>query len=503
MHVVSREEMQAIDHYTIEFIGLQSAVLMENAGREIFRKLFPLLSKEDRIGVVVGKGSNGGDGFVLARYLIEQSFQTEVWVVPDKTDIMGDTTQQMAIFLRSGGGVRFVQDDWALFSEAMGDSTVIIDALLGTGIQGEPRQPYLDVIRHINRSNAKIVAIDLPSGVPANGGRFDHDAVRANHTFTLQCPKLGMYTQPAARHFGDDHILDIGIPTMAFKKLDIKRRLWTKEDVLKTLPRRDPFSHKGTFGKGLLIAGSEDMPGAAVLSAKAALRSGIGLLTVSAPEEIRAVIAAHVVEATYASREGMTLDKFDGIALGPGLGRNGAGAKLTREILMHDGAPLLIDADGLFHVKEHLSLIKGRKHPVILTPHPGEMAKLADLTIEEVENDRFDLAKTFAEEHHVTLVLKGKYTLISTPDGRQVVNETGNPALAKGGTGDVLTGMIFAFMLQSDDLLAAVSNAVALHGAVAEHLTLQGHSMLDVLASDVIDGIPMVLHNLIAIRQAK
>ncbi|TCP23821.1 NAD(P)H-hydrate epimerase [Scopulibacillus darangshiensis] len=495
MHIVSREEMQAIDHYAIETIGLQGAILMENAGRAIFQKLLPLLKKEDRIGVIIGKGNNGGDGFVIARCLMEKSFQTDVWVVPAKKELTGDAQSHMGIYFRAGGTVRFIQDEHNTFLKKVNEYTVVIDALLGTGVHGEPRSPYLGVIQSVNQSQAMVAAVDLPSGVPANGGQFTHEAVQADHTYTLQCPKLAMYTKPAAAYFGTSHIVDIGIPNIAFREQEVLRRLWTREDVLTSLPKREAFSHKGAHGKGLLIAGSTEMPGAAALAAKGALRSGIGLLTISTPEEIWTAVSTHAVEATYVSRDDIQFDHYDGIALGPGLGREKSTAHLVKKALSHDDIPLLIDADGLFHLKSYIKLLKKRQAPVVITPHPGEMARLTGLTIKEIENNRFQTAKAFAVNHGIYVVLKGKYTVISTPDGNQFVNDTGNAALAKGGTGDVLTGMIFAFMFQHQSLLSAICNAVHLHGMVAEHLTLHSHSKLDVLASDVTQAIPVVLHN--------
>lgn len=495
VHIVSREEMQTIDQYAIENIGLTGLVLMENAGRAFLEHLKPFLAEGERIGVVIGKGNNGGDGFVTARQLLDQPYETDVWVVVNKEDITGDAAFHMDVYLRSGGSIKYVHEQPEVFKEKVKEYTMIIDALLGTGFRGTPKKRYQEAIHTINKADAKVIAVDLPSGVPANGGHFEHEAIKADYTFTLQCPKMGMYTQPGAIHFGQTKIIDIGIPQAAVNQANITKQLWTKKDFISTLPKRTPFSHKGSFGKGLLIAGSENMPGACALSAKAALTSGIGLLSLYVPKSIKPIIASHVPEAMYVSGEDIDWNAYDGMAIGPGIGRTGPAEAQLRDILAKTDKPLLIDADGLYHLKHYLPMLKNKQSPVILTPHPGEMAGLTGLSIKEIENSRFEIAHQFAKEYNVYLVLKGKYTIVASPEGEQAVNPTGNPALAKGGTGDVLSGMILAFMLQHKNLFPAICNAVYLHGAVSDQLILKGHSQMDVLASDIINGIPMVLHD--------
>ncbi|MTT33144.1 NAD(P)H-hydrate dehydratase [Terrilactibacillus sp. BCM23-1] len=496
MHIVSQEEMQALDRYTMDVIGLEGKVLMENAGQGIFRCLISKLKAQDQIAVIIGKGNNGGDGFVVARYLQNHNFATDVWLVEDQHLIKGDAAYHMNVFLNSGGKINGIISDSHHFKEHLSNYTVIVDAILGTGIKGCPRKAYLDVIHLINQAKARVVSIDLPSGVLANGEPFSHEAVYAKETLTLQYPKLCMYTQPAATFFGETDVIQIGIPKKAISHQGLKRRVWTKEDVKHTLPVRDPFSHKGTHGKGLLIAGSQDMPGAAILSATSALRSGIGLLWLSIADKAKQTVCSRLPEVLFESRESTDFSKYKGIAIGPGLGRSEDGEALLAQVLGEKDIPLVIDADGLYHLTNHLSTLKTHQAPVVLTPHPGEMATLTGKSIKEVENDRFGISETFAKEHGVYLVLKGRNTIITSPSGEQVVNVSGNPALAKGGSGDVLTGIIFAFLLQHENPLNAISNAVYVHGAAADQLVKTNHSLLDVLASDLSLTIPTVLHDL-------
>lgn len=497
MHVVSRKEMQAIDRYTMEQIGLGGPLLMENAGQAVFAELAPELKKGEKVIVIIGKGNNGGDGFVVARQLLDsRAVHEETWLLPDPEKVTGDAAYHMNAYLAAGGTVRRVTEDAEAFAASVGQADLIIDALLGTGIHGTPYPDYLQVIGLINRSGARVVSVDLPSGVSADGEPFAHECVNADLTLTVGCPKLAQFVRPAARHFGEVRTVRIGIPESAFKNLDIKRKVWQEEDIVRTLPRRDPFSHKGSHGKGLLIAGSPQMSGAAFFAAKAALRSGIGLLKVSVPDQVRPVIAALLPETMYMQRQALDFQGLSGLAVGPGLGREPEQAVLVRRVLEYGEIPCIIDADGIYHLKGMLELLRERRVPAVLSPHPGEMAHLLDLSVKDVEENRFNMARAFAEKYHVYLVLKGKNTIITAPDGEQAVNTTGNAALAKGGSGDVLTGIIFAFLLQHRRMMDAICNAVYLHGAVADDLVRTGHSMLDVLASDLIERIPPVLHRL-------
>lgn len=497
MHIVSREEMYAVDQYTIEKIGISGNMLMENAGNAIFHHLTNHLKKSDRIGVMIGKGNNGGDGFVISRYLYQSGYDIDVWLVPNKEDITGDAKNHLDIFMNSGGQLQSYQDG---FFEKCSGYTVIIDALLGIGVKGSLRHPYGEIIHVMNQSKAKIISVDIPSGVPADGGAFVHEVVKADQTLTLHRPKLGQFTFPAANFFGETKVLDIGIPHRVDEDLEINRELWTKRAVVESLPQREINAHKGSHGKALLVAGSQSMPGAASLSALSALQSGIGLLTLATKKSIQPIIASRVPEVMFYLMDDHNdkinaVNNYDAIALGPGLGRNTYSKGLLEQLLSIN-LPLIIDADGLYYLNDFLPLLRNRKHPTILTPHPGEMAHLSRCSISDVENQRFKVSFDFATANHVYLVLKGPYTIVTTPDGKQYVNTTGNPSLAKGGSGDVLTGMILAFLLQHQTAQEAISNAVFVHGKVADDLIKANHSMLDIRASDIIDGISMVMHSL-------
>ncbi len=495
MQIVSREEMQTIDRTTVESMGLPGVVLMENAGRAVFQSLLPELKKGGRMVIVIGKGNNGGDGFAAARYLLETSYPFSVWLITEREAIKGDAEIHMKAFLAAGGEIQQISSSEA-FKESLESADLIVDALLGTGLTGELRPSYIQTVKDINRASGKVISIDMPSGVNSDQAAVDNEAIKADITLTLHCPKISQFLYPASSYFGETRVLSIGIPGEVMKRLPLNRKLLSREDVIKALPHRDPHSHKGTYGNGLLVAGSEWMPGAAAMSGLAALRSGLGRLTVSVPERMVDVLSNHIVEATYTPRHAIAWNDFDGAAIGPGLGREKSAEQLVAEALRQEDLPLVLDADGLYHLKGLLPLLKNRKAPVILTPHPGEMARLTGYSIEEVEKHRFQIAETFAREHHVYLVLKGQSTIFSNPEGETVVHTSGNPALAKGGSGDVLTGIIFAFLFQHHSVEDAVNNAIYLHGTTAEYLIQVQHSMLDVLATDIINAIPSTLHDL-------
>lgn len=504
MHIVTGEEMYAIDRCTIEEVGLDGHLLMENAGQAVTRELCQRLQDSDRIAVLIGKGNNGGDGFVIARMLLEKGYDVEAWLIPPCEKVKDDARRHMEIFERAGHEVLMYRGNEALLSQRLCHYAVIIDALLGIGVKGTPRTPYGEVISEVNRSPAFVAAVDIPSGVPADGGEIDI-GVQADETLTLQCPKIGLFTPGHAQYYGKWKTVDIGIPEKAVNSSAGSRILWKKEEVSASFPERSASSHKGSHGKGLLVAGCRCMTGAPVLAARAALRGGTGLLTVALPDVIHPIVAGSVIEATYLlcpSNDGFFSGElplhaeFDGVAAGPGIGREKGGFEIVKQLLTQTDCPLVLDADALYHLQSLKSLLKQRKAATVITPHPGEMARLLDCSVEEVQQNRFQCSRDFAVMHGVYLVLKGPYTIVATPGGEQYINQTGNAALAKGGTGDVLTGLILAFIMQHDSFQAAISNAVYVHGKTADVLVRENHSPVDVLATDVIQAFPKVLRSL-------
>lgn len=509
MHIVAANEMYVIDRWTMEQAGLPGVALMENAGQAAAKRIMELVRRDDRITLLIGTGNNGGDGFVIARVLKSHGYEVEAWLIPPVEKIKGDAFVHMQVYLNAGYDLFHWEKEGghALFAR-LERTDVTIDAMFGIGFKGAVRAPFHEIIEKVNECRGLKIAIDLPSGLEADEAVPAGVVFKADITITLHLPKRSAFLYPAAEWYGKLEVTDIGIPPLAQAQLTgPARKIWTKQAVFATFPKRLPSSHKSSHGRGLLIGGSRGMTGAPVLAARAALRSGAGLLTTAVPDCVHQTIASQLAEAMYSpwpSVDGafsgeaipMDLSHFDAIAVGPGMGRSEGARQIVASLLQHTSVPLIIDADGLFHLASLKEELKARSAPVILTPHTGEMARLTGLPAAEVDRRRFDVARQFALETGCHLVLKGPYTIVTAPTGEQLVNTTGNASLAKGGSGDVLTGMILAMVMQHQQVSEALANAVFVHGKAADHLIETGHSLSSVLATDVIEALPAVLRDI-------
>ncbi|WP_336883530.1 NAD(P)H-hydrate dehydratase [Priestia koreensis] len=503
--IVTAKEMYDIDQYTIRNVGISGESLMESAGLVIAQRLKAEIPLNEKVAVLVGKGNNGGDGLVIGRLLQGYGYQVDVWMISSSQDLKGDAKGALLHYENAGYVIRSYQDEKDLFHALLPRYDHVIDALLGIGIKGGPRTPYKEIIDQLNHLHSMVYSIDLPSGIEADGGEIEA-AVKANKTFTIQAPKTGAYIFPSANYYGQVETVDIGIPLISIEKSSRYKREWEEGDVVRTFPRRTRSSHKGSYGRGGVVGGSATMIGAPILSSGAALRTGVGLLTIYVPESIRSVVASHITEGMYRGLQeengyflgDISFDdvKLGAIAVGPGMGRTEGGTRIVRSVLQQDST-VIVDADGLTHLKKCWDLLQHRKAPTIITPHPGEMSMLMDMTVDEVEHNRFEVSRELATKHNVYVVLKGPFTIVTTPTGEQFVNTTGNPGLAKGGTGDTLTGMILGFVLQHESVQEALSNAVYMHGKVADLLLEKGHSMVDIVATDLIKHLPKALSQLL------
>ncbi|MGI8316511.1 NAD(P)H-hydrate dehydratase [Halobacillus mangrovi] len=496
MDIVTAQEMYEWDRAALDAAGIEGKMLMESAGRAVADDMVHHIRKQDKVIVLIGSGNNGGDGFVIARTLLNRGYDIEAWqVVPDEK-ITGDARVHKDIFVASGFSVNLYSSLEEL-QLSFQNADIIIDAMVGIGVKGRLRTPIAEIVEAANGHSVFRMAVDLPSGVPADEGIVDFDAFHADYTTVIAAPKMSAFLQHSRPYYGDYCIVEIGLP---IRKLPpVNRGLWRKEDVRRTLPVRGENSHKGSHGKGVMVGGSLLMPGSIAMAGRAALRSGVGLLTIATVERAISSISPYLQEATFVGMEeeecaltGQATDQlsgYDGIAVGMGMGRKRGAKRLLEVIVQEVEAPMLIDADGLYHLKEILDVVRERKSPTVLTPHPGEFAHLTGLSIQDVLQSPFSYSREFAAKYGVYLVLKGPSTIITSPDGEQRVDVSGNAGLAKGGSGDVLSGVLFAMMLQSDSLLDALSNGCVIHGCTAESLTEEKHSKRDLLASDVIEGL--------------
>jgi ADP-dependent NAD(P)H-hydrate dehydratase / NAD(P)H-hydrate epimerase len=504
MRVLNSSQMREADRRTIEEIGIPSIVLMENAGRQVVAAIeasFEDLA-ERHVAVLCGRGNNGGDGFVVARTLLHRGIDVSVFVLGVVAEIRGDARINLEILGRLGLTVVEIADGqtWELHFSEISSCDLIVDALFGTGLR-TPLQGMLEtVVADINGSGIPVIAVDLPSGMSADTADLIGDAIEAAVTVTLGAPKLPLVLPPAEMQAGDIIIADIGIPDDVFDTVDGPRiELLTRAQMRPLVQPRPLDSHKGDYGHVLVIAGAQGRSGAAHLTAMGALRSGAGLVTIATPAWCQAVLAAmapeYMTEALGAAEDGgipltdleRLLDRaHDVIAVGPGLGTAPSTVRFVHALVERAGVPLVLDADALnaFAAEpDRLAGSEGRN--VIITPHPGEFARLAGVTTADVQAHRLDLARSFATSHRVYVVLKGHRTIIATPDERVFINPTGNAGMASGGMGDVLTGIVAGWLGHLLDAEVACKLGVFLHGAAGD-LAEAAEGEVALTASDVL-----------------
>jgi len=484
MKVLTAAQMREVDRRTIE-MGTPGLVLMENAGSrvvEFLEKRFAPLGDQS-IAIFCGKGNNGGDGMVVARQLFERyrPRQLQVVLVAALKEMKGDAAENYRRLIETGCPVsRDLPAD-------PGGVTLVIDALLGTGLSGPAKGEMLESIRRINSGfpRATIVAVDIPSGLASDTGASLGESVRADYTVTFTAPKIGQVLTPNCERVGELRVQSIGSPPDLFEKDDgIFLSLIEPRQFRHLLAPRPRASHKGSFGHVLVVAGSYGKTGAAAMCGMAALRAGAGLVTVASTERAIPVIASHSAELMTeplpeTASGAISVRAFDSgtlteiarnktvLAIGPGLTTDSQAVAVVRRALQEFAQPMVVDADALNALAS--TDWSGDQRLRVLTPHPGEMSRLVKKTTAEIEQDRVEIARTLARDKKVHVVLKGYRTLLAFPDGRVWVNPTGSPAMATGGTGDILTGMIAGFLAQfPQDAEQAIAAAVYLHGLSGE-----------------------------------
>ncbi len=503
--VVTPQEMREIDRITIEEIGIPGIVLMENAGRGVAGVIQSQFEVEDfRVVVVSGRGNNGGDGFVTARYLLERTHDLRVFLLGERDRVQGDARFHLDLLERAGGIVEEITEDrLGDLERAVLSADLVVDAVLGTGFSGEEVHGlYGQALEFMNRTEGVVVAVDIPSGVNGATGRAAPGAAVAALTVTMGLPKTGHFLYPGVLYTGDLFTVDIGIPPAVVRSFQ-HREVVDAEDVARMLPLRVGPENKGDFGRVLVVAGSRGFTGAATLAAQAALRAGAGLVYVAVPESLMPVMETKLTEAIklpVPELEGRIVPEavetlrrtgisFDAVALGPGLGRTPQVREFLQAFLEWYHGPLVIDADAFVLLYEDPEQRPLREVPPVLTPHPGELGRVVAMNPRAVDENRLFVAEEQVGHLGGILVLKGKPTVIATPDGHTYLNLTGNPGMASGGTGDVLTGMIAAFLGQGLSPEEAAVAGVFLHGLAGDLVALErGEESL--IASDLIRFLP-------------
>jgi hydroxyethylthiazole kinase-like uncharacterized protein yjeF len=514
MIVVTAEEMRKIDRLTIQKYGVSSLTLMEQAGERITEAILERLRQPAKKGVLIvaGKGNNGGDGFVVARLLTKRRVPCEVVLLAKRDELAPEAAHNASAYLKLKGKVSEATSRLEILRQAMASKGLLVDALLGTGVKSEVQGLYAEAITMMNASGIPIVAVDIASGLDTDAGTPLGVSIQAEMSVSLGFPKIGQVIYPGLEYSGAIVVADIGIDPRAVEEVAPQTELLTREDVQWLIPVRQPDTHKGTYGHLLVLAGSRGKTGAAVLACRAAMRAGAGLVTLAAPASLNNIFATALIEVMTEPLMETTdeeieppgddgwralLTRKDALLFGPGVGVSESTRSIVRWLLRNLDLPWVIDADGLNTLALELERLRSAKTPPILTPHPGEMARLLGKEVRAVNGDRIGSARLFATEHRCHVVLKGARTIIATPEGKAFINPTGNPGMASGGMGDVLAGILAALLGQGFCPEDAMKLGVYLHGFVGDRIAAE-KGEIGLIASDIIEGLPGGMRSLAA-----
>jgi NAD(P)H-hydrate epimerase len=488
--------MRALDRATIDDIGIPAFTLMETAGRAVAHVAIEMLQEEQgeheasgiplgHVAVVCGPGNNGGDGFVAARVLRDLGLDASVYLAVNRSSIRGDAAAHLAVYERAGGVVRMIDTPQALgeLGDAIAGAELAVDALFGVGLSRGLEGHVADVVSLINHAQRRL-AVDIPSGLDADTGRVLGAVVDADTTVTMGALKIALASAPGFAHCGAIDVADIGIPSGVLATQAVRAGLVERSDVVSWLPHPALLDHKGRRGHVLIIGGMPGMRGAGRLCANGALRAGAGLVTLATAGEVTADDS--VMTKALATNLGELLAVKSAVVIGPGLGQSEPAAGWVGEVLA-SGIPAVLDADALNLVAGIVETVKHAAGPIVLTPHPGEAARLLGTTAAEVEADRLAAARALASRAHAVVVLKGARTIVcdgTLDDDFCSINPTGGPELATGGSGDVLAGVIGALLAQGLPPADAARAAVYVHGLAGERLVAD-HGRRGVVSSDL------------------
>jgi hydroxyethylthiazole kinase-like uncharacterized protein yjeF len=513
MKLVTVDQMRNLDAAAIRDFGISGLILMENAGRAVADTIVHFLGGvvSRRILIFSGKGNNGGDGFVVARHLANRGADVKVFLISPKEEIQGDALVNLEILEKSGISISALGPrDIQKVKISLLYADLAVDAIYGTGFKGKVTGIASRVIEAINSSGKPVVSVDLPSGLEADTGRVEGPCIRASLTCTLGLPKLGFFLYPGVEYCGDIRVMDISLPTALTTGETLFYNLIDEELCRPMFGSRPKDSHKGTFGQVLVAGGSPGMTGAVALAAEAALKSGAGLVKACVPASLNPVLENKLTEVITVplpesenqllgtDAAGVLVEKAgkDGvIAVGPGLSIGEAVENFVGELFAKAQSPLVVDADGLNAAAGNPDVFLELNVPAVITPHPGEMARLMGITSSEVQQDRIGVAGEFAARYGLVVVLKGAGTIVAAPGGKIFINSTGNPGMATAGSGDVLTGLIASFMAQGFSPVQAAVAGVYIHGAAGDAVAVSVGER-GMVAGDLLRGVPKTIAKL-------
>jgi NAD(P)H-hydrate epimerase len=507
--VLSREQIRELDRYAIERCGVPSLALMESAGSgaaDIVERVLRERQLAPRVTVVCGPGNNGGDGFVVARRLRLRGFQPEVLLTAPAAKLRGDAAENYRSFIALGAEVTELGDDLSALDAALARASLVVDALLGTGLDRPVADRVREVIERMNAAAALRVALDIPSGLDANSGSVLGTALRAEITVTFAYPKLGLLTTTGAVHAGELHVVDIGVPPSVVETVGRSAELLEARDVAGRIAPRSLGAHKTMAGRVVVLAGSAGKTGAALLVARGALRGGAGLVTLCGFPEAADALDRRVLEEMTGridrQRIQGSLDELlqgaNAVAIGPGLGLGADERAIVDHVVLGWDGAKVVDADALTHFAGRAEELRRAAGRIVLTPHAGEAARLLGSSARDVESDRFEAVRQLVATTRAVVLLKGPRTLIGAPDALPVVSSADAPALATAGAGDVLTGLVAALSCTLEPRWAACCGAW-IHGRSAEHWSARLGSDRGLLAHEVADGMPAVFAELAAL----
>ncbi len=511
MKLLTPQQMKAIDESAIKNIGIPGIILMENAAIQTVMKASQMIGdkKEPNITVVAGIGNNGGDAFAITRHLLAMGYAISVFSMTDVENLTGDAGINARILLNIGMDIPVVEGFESLerLKKSCRESDLVIDGLLGTGLNRDVDGILSEAIDIINNYAPLILSIDIASGVDGLTGKIRGNCIKADATVTFHLPKIGMFLYPGAEYIGELTVADIGIPYALAENMDTPW-LMERHDIRGILPARPMEGHKGTFGKPLIIAGSQGMTGAAYLSALSAYRTGSGLVKLLAPENCLETLAVMLPEAVIAclpeqSEEEVfylinkLISEADAVLIGPGLSQTKEAMLLIEAVVDNCNKPMVLDADALNLISGNKSLLEKLRCEAIITPHPAEMSRLTGISTAGIQDDRIGITKSFADEFGLTVVLKGAGTVIASNDGRTAINPTGNQGMATAGAGDVLAGVIVSLLGQGLPPYEAAVAGTYIHG-LAGDLATAGMGAAGVMASDIANNISKAIEQVIS-----
>ena len=511
MKVLNSTQMRSVDKKAIQGIGIIGPILMENAGGEISRQIlkrFPNISKKS-VSIICGKGNNGGDGFVVARHLSNKGCRPHIVLLATKEDLKGDAELNGRIVDKMGLPIVEVIDekDWEKTRTKVMSSDIIVDAIFGTGLTKPVRGRYVKVIEDMNQARAYKVAVDIPSGISSDKFQIIGPCIKADLTVTMAAPKIPHVFPPAEDFMGELVIADISAPSFLFDDESLHMEFVEKERMMPYFKKRENNSHKGTYGHLFILSGSLGKTGAAAMAGRAALEMGAGLVTVGTPQSCLPIVARSMMELmtepldetsewTLSEKALDPIKKLlkgkDAVLIGPGISTHESTSRLIMSLLPSLDIPALLDADALNILSADPDILKSMSSPVVVTPHPGEFARMTKTTTKEVVEEKLKMAPEFSKEYGVYLVLKGYRTIVATPEGKIFINPTGNPGMATGGSGDVLSGMMASLIMQGGDFLESVLASVYVHGLSGD-IAVKERGEKSLVAGDIIDFLPQAI----------